>query len=125
MTIKINLSKADCFDQQKMIRTLGELIYKNTDLMIHQVAVATGCDLKQASYILFLLYHYYVADVRLLVYHLTCGTDNVPVIDRTLKEGLPEIPFHCPTCDRVITSIDELTFDFRFKILTKDVEFVI
>lgn len=122
MTTKVNLSKFYCFNEGAHLRELNRLVRIHTDLMPHQVAVATGCGLKEAMEVLMLLFHRHLAEVFLLVYHN--DHPDTPAQALNISEGLPSLPFICDLCEEEIRDPNELSYDFLFKI-SDDIQFVV
>jgi len=123
MTQKVNLYSICCFSESDRLRELNRLVAIHTDLMPHQVAAATGCELKEAMEVLVLLYHLYLADAFTLVYHNE--HPNTPAIALEVSKGVPPaLPVICPLCEKEINDPNELSYGFLVK-LNENVEFVV
>jgi len=124
MATKVNLHNLHCFSEHDKLVTLNRLAVTNPDLMPHQVAVATGCDLNEAMQVLMLLYDMHLAEAYTLVYHTT-HSDGPPaeVLRAEISAGLPSFPLRCPLCQEEINSSDEVTYGFLF-VLSQGIQFV-
>lgn len=111
--LEINLSKFPFFKDKTARELLNRHIQNNPDVMPHGIAVVTGCSFNEATQILFLLFHLYLAEVFLLVYHNDHPTRAI--MARKLSEGFPILPVTCPICDRDIELESELAYDLLFK----------
>lgn len=114
MSEKIQLRSLSFFREPSRIQKLNDLFEIQDTLMPHQVAVATGCSYDDAFTILLLLYHRYLAESYLLVYHNQ--HNNTPILALGISEGLPELPIQCDLCDVAIENEKELSYGFIFSM---------
>lgn len=114
--MKVDLSKFKCFRDNRRITRLNRLVVLHDELMPHQVAISTGCSLIEAMEILLLLFHKELVEAYLLTYHKY--HPEVPERTIPLVEGFPLLPIVCRICEQPITTIDDLTFGFIFRITT-------
>jgi hypothetical protein len=119
---EVKLSKVYYFNEDSHLEKLNRHVRIHTDLMPHQVAAATGCKLEEAMEVLMLLFHLYLAEALLLVYHN--DHPNIPAKALNISEGLPSLPFICDVCEKEISNPDELSYDFLFK-KKDDIQFVL
>jgi hypothetical protein len=82
--------------------------------MPHQLAVQTGCSLKDAIALLLMLHILSIADGMLLIYH-NSHPDAPPIMIKNFLDGLPEVPFVCDMCQNEIKNRHELSYDLFFK----------
>jgi hypothetical protein len=115
----INLSNFPCLSKELHLQRLNNLAEIQDNLMPHQVAVATGCSHEEALAVLLLLSKHSLAEALLVVYHNEHLIDSPPILARSIFEGLPPLPFICDICQQEITSSDELSYDFLFRVLEK------
>lgn len=113
----LSLRGFHCLNNTESVQALNRLVETRVNLMPHEVADATGCDLAVAMSVLMLLFTQSLADVFLLVYHIADEADPpAPFMVRGIELGLPEVPLICENCDREIQHPAELSYDFLFKI---------
>lgn len=110
---EVNLGKFECFASSSRLDRLNQFVRLNSAAMPHQIAAETGCGLKDAMSLLLFLYHRFLADPYILVYHST--HPDAPIAIRALVDGLPDVPMMCGDCEDEIVSKDELSYDFYFK----------
>lgn len=122
MKTVINLLNFPYFRNQNSLKRLNEHIKIHSDLMPHQLAVATGCTIDDATAILFLLFDQNIADALLLVYHQ--GFPGVPMEIRQISDGPPILPIINSLNDDLIENKDELLYSFIFKLTNREFEFV-
>jgi hypothetical protein len=123
MTIEILLrSSLACLTEDAHLIQLNRMLRVHSDLMLHQLSVAIGCDTAEAMEVLLLLVDKAAADAYLLVYH-NLHPEGPPIQMVPITKGLPSLPFICDTCEEVIDSESDLFCDFLFRI-RRDVQFV-
>ncbi len=108
------------FNDQASLAKLNRLLSIHENLMPHQLAAATGCNLDEAMQVLMYLFYLRLARLYLLVYHIS---HSEPVLKRSIFDGFPELPIICPSCELEIIKEDELEYDFLFSLLDK-IEFI-
>ena len=119
----VSLTQFQRFRSAKSLSILNKLIETHSNLMAHQVAAATGCDLDTAMALLLHLSALAAVSPKTLVYHRMDDTDPpTPILSIEISAGPPKLPFICPICNQSIENYDELTFDFVF-ILNKKLHF--
>ena len=121
----LNLARFPHLRTQEAVKTLNRMKARNTQLIVHQVAVATGCDIAEAIGMVYLLLFQQGGQAFILTYHNTDPTDP-PVHTgppRPLLEGLPPLPIVCTVCGRKIESAKELSFDLEFRV-AEDIVFI-
>lgn len=117
---KVDISFLNRFKSHNKLFMLNDYILKRDRLMPHEIAVATGCSLSEATTLLIFLYHLYLAEPYLLTYH---NQHPLIVIDKTkLKDGLPKLPITCDYCEDEISGQEELIYEFEF-ILKDNIQF--
>jgi len=120
---QINLYNLTYFNNQAHLNKLNRLIQIREKLMIHDIAIATGCEFQDAAIILFYLYNYYVAEMFLIVYHNKHLDPPVPSLVRKFLEGFPQFPFTCSVCEEEVVSSAQVTYEFMAS-LKETVEFI-
>jgi hypothetical protein len=119
----VSLTKFQHFRGADALSALNKLVETHSNLMAHQVAAATGCDLYTAMALLLHLSALAVVRPKTLVYHRNDDTDPpTPILSLEINVGPPTLPFICPICNQLIDDYDELNFDFIF-ILDKKIRF--
>lgn len=121
-TIQVNLDKLPCLEDSVSLETLNRLFRSRDAVMLHELATSTGCSQQESMFLLMYLYDLRLAEPFLLVYHE--DHLDVPILSRKLLDGFPSVPFTCPECERNITSTDQLSYDYSFKIVGNAIEFV-
>lgn len=91
--------------------------------MSHQLVAATGCTFSDALGILFLLYHFDLADAFLVVYHKNDTETPIQISD--FINGPPKVPFVNSMTEEMIYDLNELMYTLMFKLKTRDIVFVI
>jgi hypothetical protein len=114
MASEVRLRRFRCSDRIRALRELNDLVAVHRELMPHQVAAATGCELELAMEILLTLYDRELAEQLLLVYHNTHLDAPIKALDIT--EGPPALPFVCDGCQAEISDPDDLSYDFLFRL---------
>lgn len=122
MKTVINLISFPYFRKTSAIERLNEHIAQHSDLMPHQLAIATGCSLDDAIGILFLLFDRQFAEALLLVYHQ--NFPNVPMDIRKISDGPPLLPTINSLNDEVVEDKGELLFGFMFKLTNREFIFI-
>lgn len=119
----VSITKFQRFRSAGILSVLNKLVEMHSNLMAHQVAAATGCDLDTAMAFLLHLSALEAARPKTLIYHRNDETDPpTPILSLDISLGPPTLPFICPTCNQSIDDYDELNFDFVF-ILDKRLRF--
>jgi hypothetical protein len=121
---RINLNNLDYFKESIPLLKLNRFIKIRTQFTMHEIAIASGCDFKNAMFIVLILYHHYAADLFLVIYHNDHLDNPIAAEIRPFLEGFPKLPYVCFLCERRITSLDQLSFDFMVKLLHNNIEFV-
>lgn len=122
MVTKINLNNFPYFRDPSNLEKLNRHIRLHPDFMLHQIAIATGCTYEDAMGILMLLYHQELTDVFLVIYHTS--QSDTPILTNRFVDGLPLTPFVNPATDEVIESLNELTYEFLFRLKESDLIFI-
>lgn len=121
----LSLKGYRCLNNNESVQALNRLVETRANLMPHEVASATGCDIAEAMSVLMLMYAQSLADAFLLVYHVADETNPpAPFMARSIELGLPEVPLICENCDHEIQRRTELSYDFLFKI-TNEIRFTV
>ena len=110
----ISLETLPCFNEDDVFERLVQHIAQRSSFMPHQIAGVTGCALNRSTGLLLLLLNRGVVKAHLLIYHNTHLHDPISIMVRGLFEGFPELPIECSECDQIITSEDELSYEFLF-----------
>lgn len=79
-------------------------------LMPHDVGMRLGIDYKIARAILLAIARDKLGETNTLIYH-TCT--EAPVGSLPMSKGFPRLPWTCPNCEKVIRTLDELSFDMN------------
>jgi len=116
----ISIKHFKFFAKQERLETLNRVAVLHNIWDTKLLTGATGCTREQALEFMMLLFHLGVAVPTLAVYHI-CDYDAI-VAFRSFGEGFPKLPWVCPECEEYVTDEDELTYDFRFSLMTQ-VEF--
>jgi hypothetical protein len=121
---KINLYRFPRIGKSDSVKRLNRMIRGNRRLMLHQIAVATGCKLDEAMGFVYLVLYEKGGEAFILVFHITEDTDP-PVVAarRPVSKGLPPLPFICNNCGLEIDDPDELSFELELQV-SEDVLFV-
>ena len=111
---EVNVTYFSAFSGANRLQKLNDFVQDRVTLMPHEMAIATGCSLVEATALLMLLYHLYIADPYLLVFHKSHPFEMI--LKLPLEGGLPKLPLVCDLCEDEITDPDSLFYDFEFKL---------
>lgn len=114
---KVNISKFKCFTESGRLDKLNAFFDERTEAMPREIAAQTGCGLREAMSLLMFLFHLYLAEAFILVYHNE--HPETPISKRSLIGGLPTLPMQCEDCDDEIENPDQLSYEFWFKFKSK------
>lgn len=120
--MNVNLASFPYFNNTSSLQRLNRHIKLHSDFMLHQLVAATGCTFSDALGILFLLYHFDLADAFLVIYHK--NDKETPILITDFIKGPPEVPFINPMTEEIIHDPHELVYTFMFKLKTRDILFV-
>lgn len=104
------------FLDERVIRELNRMLTSaGVSVMPHVLEIQLGLDYSQGLAIISVMASEGLCKARLLIYH-SCDPELV-VGSLPLDQGLPELPWRCPECEREVESYDELAFDVEAVIL--------
>ena len=116
--MEMDFEQFPCLNKNKALERFRHLIKISTSLMPHQVAAATGCDIRESIAILMFLVTEDKLKPFILVYHNNHDDDiPLPIMKRNFIDGYPKLPFICDGCEKEIVSRKELSYDLMFEII--------
>lgn len=123
MMATLSMKQFRCFNSSIRVDRLNHFIRDRHSIMPHEIASATGCDLKASMGLLLYLLSLSLVEARILIYHVEHQSDPpIPVTSRAIADGLPSLPFECGECGEIVDTYDDLRFDYSF-ILNEDLVF--
>jgi hypothetical protein len=114
--LTISLSKSVFSENKKRLELLNDIVAHHTTLSPGLLMSYTGCSLRDAFYVLVLLFERNLAEGYLWIYHI--ANPEHAIQRRALSTGLPKVPFAYRDEDGEVTVTDltEISYTFEFDI---------
>jgi hypothetical protein len=93
-------------EQRRQLST--KFAVSSLSVMPHEISGPLGIKYSDAVAVLTVLQTKHLCQNFLLVYH-TCEPD-LAIASYPFEQGFPELPWECTNCQRVIESIEEISF---------------
>lgn len=114
--MRLEASRRLRFLNEETARELSHILSSSgVSIMPHVLEIQLGLDYSQGLAIIALLASEGLCIAEVLIYH-NCEP-SLPIAKRSLIQGLPQLPWECPECERAVESYTELAFDVQATLL--------